>query len=321
MRAVTSPVSELNNWTLRPVGFRYQISDWTLFSLHVPLQARIAHLSDLGPADDHLVPPAPSPAAGSEGYVIRSLPVHAELPELSRAGNYICYVPLQYPHCYIDLTWTFEQYLAKFSGKTRSSIQRKIRKYSEHCAGELKWKTYKDPIDVREFFRLARQVSRLTYQERLLDVGLPEDQGFVEAAEALAAKGGLRAYLLFHGERPVSYLYCPEKDNALIYAYLGYDPEYQHLSVGTILQWLAIEQIFAERRFQIFDFTEGLSSHKQLFSSHQRLCANVYFLRRTLRNGLIVRSHIMMNGLSKWLGEALDRYGLKTRLRKLLRRI
>jgi len=286
----------------------------------LPMQVRIEELSNAVEPVEHPIPPSAMPGEGSQGYSIRNLPITVEQPVLTKTGGYLCYIPLQYPHCYIDLDWSFEQYVGKFSSKTRSTIQRKIRKFKEHCGGELKWKTYSAPGDVADFFRLAREVSKLTYQERLLDVGLPDSVAFAQNSQALAANGRIRAYILFHGERPVSYLYCPEKDGVLVYAYLGFDPKYQNLSVGTILQWLAIEQIFEERKFRFFDFTEGLSSHKQLFASHQRLCANVFFVRRTPGNTLLIRSHLLMDRFSKWLGETLERHGLKAKVKKLLRR-
>lgn len=310
----------MTNWQLRPVTFRFQLSDWTLFTASLPLQVRVEELTnDFEPVARPL-PPASPPEAGSQGYCIRNLPIATKQSVLTNTENYLCYIPLQYPHCYIDLGWTFEQYVGKFSSKTRSTIQRKIRKYKEHCGGELPWKNCPEPRDVPEFFRLARGVSGLTYQERLLDVGLPDSEAFMQESLALAAEGRLRAYILFHGDRPVSYLYCPGKDGVLVYAYLGYDPDYHFLSVGTILQWLAIEQIFNERRFRFFDFTEGLSSHKRLFSSHQRLCANVFFVRRTVTNSLLIHSHLLMDRFSKWLGEILERHGLKAKVKKLLRR-
>lgn len=310
----------MTNWQLRPVTFKFQLSDWTLFMASLPMQVRIEELTNVVEPVDRPLPPASQPEEGSQGYCIRNLPITTKQPVLTTTENYLCYIPLQYPHCYIDLGWTFEQYVGKFSAKTRSTIQRKIRKFKEYCSGELRWKSYTSPSDVPEFFRLARPVSSLTYQERLLDVGLPDSEAFMQESVALATKGRLRAYILFHGERPVSYLYCPEKDGVLVYAYLGYDPYYHILSVGTILQWLAIEQIFNERRFRFFDFTEGLSSHKQLFASHQRLCANVFFVRRTVTNTLLIRSHLLMDRFSKWLGEILERHGLKARVKKLLRR-
>ena len=37
----------MDDWLLRPVPFRFQLSDWTFFTASLPLQARICALSDL----------------------------------------------------------------------------------------------------------------------------------------------------------------------------------------------------------------------------------------------------------------------------------
>lgn len=311
----------MNRWDCRPVPFKFQLSDWTLFSIPLRLQVRAERLVDETPPV--AVPPLPTEpiVEGGQGYLTRGLPVAAELPAISRLGSYLCYVPLQYQHCYIDLRTSFETYLKKFSSKTRSTINRKVRNFAEHCGGSVSWKTYRMPGEMREFFRLARIVSRKTYQERLLDAGIPESEDFLVEAESLALEQRVRAYLLFDGDRPVSYLYCPvpEHDGVLIYAYLGYDPDYRKLSVGTILQWLAVEQLFNEARFKYFDFTEGQSDHKRLFATHQRRCANVFLLKRSPRNTVLVYSHFAMNRFSAWLGTTLDRYGLKAKIKLFLR--
>ncbi|MBT9566866.1 MAG: GNAT family N-acetyltransferase [Thiobacillus sp.] len=309
----------MTDWQLRPIPFKFQLSDWTLLSVSLPLQVRAERLVEQTPPVDTLTPPADQLVAGSEGFLIRGLPVAGELPVLGRIGEYLRYVPLQYQHCYIDLGMSFEQYQQKFSSKTRSTINRKVKKFREHSGGAIAWKTYRAPGEMREFFRHARAISKLTYQERLLDAGIPGEESFIAQAEALAASDNLRAYILFDGERPVSYLYCPVQDGVLVYAYLGYDPEYMQLSVGTVLQWLAIEQLFDEGCFLYFDFTEGQSDHKRLFATHQRQCANVYILRNTLGNAAVIQGHRLMNRLSNVLGAAMDRLGVKAKLKRLLR--
>lgn len=307
-------------WISAPVNFKYQLSDWVLFTTSIPMQVRAERLVDSCEPVSRIVVPTENPDTGSQGFAIRNLPIVSEQPILSYAGDYLCYIPLQYQHCYIDLSWSFDQYVNKFSSKTRSTVQRKIRKFKEHCGGSIKWKSYNHPDDIPDFFLNASQVSKLTYQERLLDVGLPTDEAFMNDALQLAQNDRLRAYILFDGDQPISYLYCPEKDGVLIYSYLGYDPKYQNLSVGTILQWLAIENIFQENKFKFFDFTEGNSSHKLLFSSHQRLCANIFFVKNTPINCLKIQAHKYINRFSKYLGDTLDKYGIKAKIKKILRR-
>lgn len=309
----------MKRWHFRLVPFKFQLSDFTLFSVPLALQVRSEKLIDQTPPVDKPALPSDELVADSQGFQIRGLPIVSQLPQISHIGNFICYIPLQYQHCYIDLSLTFEQYQKNFSSKTRSTINRKIKKYTEHCGGVLSWKTYQLPEEMSEFFRHARAISRLTYQERLLDAGIPGSEAFICNAEALATKQRLRAYILLDGDKPVSYLYCPVEDGVLIYAYLGYDPEYKHLSVGTVLQWLAIEQLFKEARFSYFDFTEGQSDHKRLFATHQQLRANVFLVKKTLRNTLLIHSHRLMNEFSEWLGAMMAQFGLKAKIKRLLR--
>ena len=304
-------------WELRKVPFKYQLSDWTLFSIALPLQCRSATL--LGAPVPASQPPDTERQPESEGFMIRALPIEERLPPLTRTGNYLRYVPLQYEHCYIDLGLGFKRYQEKFSSKTRATIKRKIRKYAKHCGGEIPWKIYREPEQMREFFQLAREVSALSYQERLLDAGLPGSEDYICEAEARAANGTVRAYILFDGDQPVSYLYCPIENDVLIYAYLGYDPNYMKHSVGTVLQWLALDSLFAEGGFKTFDFTEGQSDHKRLFSTHQMLRAHVFLIRPSLRNTAVIRSHHLMNRFSHWLGNTLEKYGLKARIKRLIR--
>ncbi len=309
----------MNSEQCRLVSFKFHLSDWTLFRVSLPLQVRSERLIDETPPVEVLKPPNDALIDGSQGFLIRGLPVAAKLPSISLTGDYLCYVPLRYVHYYIDFHQPFETYQKKFSSKTRSTIQRKIKKYEKHCGGYIPWKTYKSQSEMRDFFRLARAVSKKTYQERLLNAGIPDSEDFILQAESLAAEQRLRAYILFDGEKPVSYLYCPVQDDVLIYAYLGYDPDYMHLSVGTILQWLAIEQMFSEARFRYFDFTEGESEHKRLFATHQRRCANVYMIKRSPRNTAVVLGHLFMERFSKCIGTALDRLGLKAKIKRWIR--
>jgi Acetyltransferase (GNAT) domain len=309
----------MSRWCLRPVAFKFQLSDLTLFSLNMPLQVRAEMLSaDTQPVSAP-TPPAAELEQGSEGFLVRGLPLEGENRVLTRSGDFLCYVPSQYQHCYIDLRQSFDDYQKKFSSKTRSTINRKVRKYADYSGGTIAWKSYKRPGEMREFFRLALRVSKSSYQERLLDAGLPDSEEFIRDAEALAAEDRVRAYLLFDGKEPVSYLYCPVVDGVVIYAHLGYVPRYMDRSVGLVLQWLALEELFGEQRFRYFDFTEGQSDHKRLFSTHQRYCGNVFMLRRTLRNTALVYCHLLTERISRWLGDGLDRIGVKVRVKRMLR--
>ena len=51
---------------------------------------------------------------------------------------------------------SFAEYKNKFSSKTRSTLNRKIKKYTEYCDGRISWKIYKSAEEMPEFFKCAR---------------------------------------------------------------------------------------------------------------------------------------------------------------------
>lgn len=309
----------MTTWERQQVPFKFQLGDWTLFSVTRSMQVRAVKLNDRTLPVERLVPPADPLPAGGQGFAVHALKIATDQPILRTSGNYLCYTQLQYRHCFIDLGLSFDGYQKKFSSKTRSTITRKIKKYAEHCGGSTPWKVYKTPAEMREFLKMAREVSVKTYQEHLLDAGIPDSEEFATEMEVRARENRVRAYVLFDGPHPVAYLYCPVDDGVLIYAYLGYDPAYMKMSVGTVLQWLAVEQIFAESCFKFFDFTEGQSEHKRLFSTNEVLCANVIFLKKSLGNKILIYSHLLMGRLSNGLGDFLAKLGIKTRVKQFMR--
>jgi CelD/BcsL family acetyltransferase involved in cellulose biosynthesis len=102
--------------------------------------------------------------------------------------------------------------------------------------------------------------------------------------KALASRDGVRAWLLFLGGKPISYLYAPAEGETLVYAYLGYDPEFAELSPGTVLQMEALREAMGEGRFKLFDFTEGEGQHKRQFASGEIECLDLLLVRRGLGN-------------------------------------
>jgi CelD/BcsL family acetyltransferase involved in cellulose biosynthesis len=309
----------MHKWNERQVKIKFQLGDNTLFSSNLQLQVREVELDDETHSVGEPMPPTDTLPMGNQGFLIRSLHISKEQPTLRFNQNYICYVANQYQRYFIDMRQSFTEYKDKFSSKTRSTINRKVKKYAEYCGGDISWKIYRAADEMLDFFQLARSVSEKTYQEKLLGAGLPNSKEFLMEMEKLARKGKVRGFILFYNVQPVAYLYCPISNGVLIYAFLGYDPKYMSFSVGTVLQWLALESLFEERCFSFFDFTEGQSDHKKLFATDSVRCANVFFLRKNLGNLFLLQSHRAVNYFSKLIGDKLDQLGVKAKIKKLMR--
>lgn len=305
-----------NEWHEFEYELKYQLGEITLGQQQVKVLRTVYSLNDIRSFSGD--PQLPTLPPKLDGYLLANIPGECTSRGIEPAGELLRYCLKSYRRCYIDMSDGFEAYQAKFSGKTRSGINRKVRKFAEQ-AKSLDFRCYRTPNEISEFFELARPVSAASYQHRLLDCGLPDGPEFVAGAREAAARDAVRAFLLFSNGHPVSYLYCPMSDGVLEYAFLGYVPQFARLSPGTVLQWLALETLFAERRFTAFDFTEGESEHKLFFSTHQVPCSLRLLLRSSARTKLIAGLHRGVDLASEKIGDSLDRFGLKSRIKKWLR--
>ena len=297
------------------IELRYYLSDLCLFRVRFDA-LQLEQPFDPTASTVAIPPPGPEFADGVD-LVLRSgvlLPHH--LPLVYRTKDYICYVRNQTSNYYIDLGGSFDDYLKQFSSKTRSTLLRKVK----HLSGSMECRCFRTADEALEFHRLAREVAVKTYQEKLFDGAIPASVEFLEKMRGLAESDCFRGFILSSAGKPVSYLYLPIHDDTLIYGYLGYDPEYAKESVGTVLLYMALERVFAERRFRYFDFTYGESQSKKLFGRASFLRGDLYFFRRSVRNIVAVYGHVLLDQFSTSLGRILDAIGLRQKIRKLLRR-
>ncbi|MEN3951989.1 GNAT family N-acetyltransferase [Iodidimonas sp. SYSU 1G8] len=307
-----------DDWRIQQVRFPFRVGDVKLISPVLTMLVRGGSFLDRAPGLPG-TPAEPLPSACA-GYLWRSQPVAGDPAPLATRDGYICYVPALYNRCFVDLSLGHERYMARFSGKTRSTLLRKLKKFETESGGTADFRVYRTPAEMVEFHHLARQVSRLTYQERLLDAGLPDDAGFLAEMRDLAEIGRVYGFLLFLGGAPAAYIYCPAEGEALLYAYVGFDPALSALSPGTVLQLLALRTLFEDGRFRYFDFTEGEGPHKTLFATGSVRCADVYLLRRSAKHYALVGARGLVEALGAGAGSLLDRLGLKRLVKRWLRR-
>jgi CelD/BcsL family acetyltransferase involved in cellulose biosynthesis len=278
-----------------------------LLRVTVPLeQARLGALPSL-------------PQSDGDGYLIASLPVEALQPLLAGHPQLKPFLRQRYRRFYAELGRGFDHWLGTLSAKSRSTLKRKVRKLAERSGGELDLRCYRSPEDAAEFYRHARAVSALTYQERLLRAGLPEGEAALAAMRDQAARDAMRGWILFLDGAPIAYLYAPAEGETLIYAHLGYDPDFADLSAGTVLQYEAMRQLMEEGRFGLFDFTEGEGQHKRLFSTAEVECVDLLLLRRTPANLLAGWSLAAFDGGIEAAKAVLKRVKLESLARRFRR--
>ncbi len=262
------------------------------------------------------IPPSPDP--GPDGLRILSAPTARIATISARFPRHLAGGRQDYRRHYIAMTGSFDDYLAHFSGKTRSTLRRKARKLAKQDGG-YSVSVHRTAPEVETFLSAALPLSAKTYQARLLNAGLPDTPDARRAMLEAAEQDRMRCFLLTLGETPIAYLSLPVVGDTLVYAHLGYDPDHARLSPGTVLQMEALEHLFAEQRFRYFDFTEGEGAHKALFGTDSVECTSLVLLEPTFANRALLGAR---SGFDAAVGSAkavAKKTGALARFRALLR--
>lgn len=262
------------------------------------------------------LPPLPGDA---QGYIITSLPEDRLEAMTYASGGMIGFVRQRYTRYYADLTGSYEAWLAGLSANARQGVRRKAKRLAQVSGGQLDVRRFRTPAELQTFHGIARGIAVNTYQEKLMGEGLPGTPEFLRRMLEKAAADEVRAWLLYIGEQPAAYLYCPAQGETLIYEYVGHDPAFNELSPGAVLQMEAFRDLFEEGRFARFDFTEGEGQHKRQFSTDGVACLDLLLLRPSLANHTAIAALGGFNRAvagGKALVEAAGLDGLSRKLRR-----
>ncbi len=263
--------------------------------------------------------PVDLPNDGSQVLIFPSIPLTGEkCPVLRIAGGRVYYSPTRFPHYIADLQGDFETYLNTFGSKSKSTLKRKVRKFID-SAGPNYFRQFKSAEEMKDFHVQARELSKRTYQETLLDHGLPDTPEFISGMVAMAEGNQVRAYILYSNNNAVAYLYCPAREGILYYDMLGYDPDFRALSPGTVLQYLAFEQLFDEKIFRTFDFEEGEGQHKSQFATRSIECYNLFVFRPSLKSVAYITFDYLFRRITKAVLYLAEKTGLRRRMRRFIR--
>ncbi len=255
---------------------------------------------------------------GADGVMCRGAPSGQYPLGISRYGRYICYAPRMEKLYFVSIQGGFEDYLGRFSAKRRHNLKRSVRWFVERSNG-VPMTVAKSPEEIEDFHRRAVEISRHTYQERLLSAGMPADHEFLAAMKSVAMQGLARGYLLWCEGRPVAFAWCSGKGDRLNYGIIGFMPDYARMSPGTALLCLILEDLFREKKFKILDFGVGEGWYKESFATGCEEFVNALLFLPSLRNRILVHLHWMSEALNSAAGAFLERFGVKKAVKKFIR--
>ncbi len=239
------------------------------------------------------------------GFYVKSIdvatPLWAEIaarPTLSDSFIYI--VDGVRPLYSIILPRTFDEYLQKFSGKTRNTLRRKVKALKEEGAGKMTLTRISAADDVPDFLDAARAIGKLSWKKRGAGWFHTASQADCDQIKDSACRGFLRSYLLRVGDIPCAFVNGYQYDGVYHYADLAYDERFAKWSPGLILLFLLLEDLFLQNRPMYLNFGIGYADYKQQFANQVAQDASLLILRRSFANRLRVGLHSGFLGIKYW---------------------
>ena len=210
---------------------------------------------------------------------------------------------------------SFDEYMSKFTSRSRSTLRRKVRKF-----GECQLERITELNQLPDFLSAAHEISRNSWQSDLLGLRIHDDEREIECFTRLVGLEALRAYLLWRDGNPVSFCIGTQFNGVFDYEEVAYDRQYAKSSPGQVLVLKMIEDLFASNTPHVFDFGGGDAEYKRQFSNSESESGSVWLLRPGVRSR-VIRSYLEgRRMLGQTARTALHRTGLKDHVRRLTRR-
>src|SRR5262249_43174242 len=163
----------------------------------------------------------------------------------------------------LDLPETWDEYLARLSGKDRHELRRKMRKLERELPGArvTSHHTMEGWEDALGRFLDLHRLSKVG-KARFMDGRM--ERFFRDATGALAAAGWAKLWFLEHEGAAVASFLCFEYAGSVGLYNSGFDPAHARLAPGIVLlAYLIMDAI--DRRIRVFDFLRGEEPYKEGF--------------------------------------------------------
>ncbi len=224
------------------------------------------------------------------------------------------------PHWLLKTNDDFEKYLMTFPGDRRGKLRRRVRKLDKEAKEPVRVERVTTPAQIANFLAQVEQVSTVSWQGTKLQQVVrdaPEERAkLIRHAE----KGWMRSYLLYVGERCIAFVIGAQESGIFYYDRIGYDPAWSQYAPGIVLFYKVVEDLHAHDKPGWLDFGTGDNNYKRLYGTESHACVDVYLLRRSAYMGAARTVHRSLVQAEQAAREVIDRYGLRTRVMKILRR-
>jgi CelD/BcsL family acetyltransferase involved in cellulose biosynthesis len=224
-------------------------------------------------------------------------------------------------HRSMALAGSMDAMYAGLSKKSRTSLRSKLKKFEAEFPGQAKIRAFRAAADFEDMMRDIEQVAAKTYQ-RGLGVGFDTSQAMRERLHLEIAKGWLRAFVLYLGDKPVAFWIGKLYQNSFCSDSMGYDPAFGKHSPGIFLIMHVVEYFCGEKsedRARQIDFGFGDAQYKTVLANEEWQESSIYIFAPSVKGIGINLLRMPTAWLNHWAQEILGKTSLLVKVKRMWR--
>lgn len=164
---------------------------------------------------------------------------------------------------------TYDLWINSLRGKTRGKIRRKLRSLHKKFPEQVKFVTITKPDQVVNFLNNLDELYPKTWQAKTFGVHSRNTLQETEYYKYLTEKNWLRSYLLSIDNKPVAFLIGFQYAGTFHHSECGYDPEFSSAGVGSVLNYLMLENLYDTNKPSELDFGFGENEYKRIIGNFE----------------------------------------------------
>lgn len=188
---------------------------------------------------------------------------------------------------YISVNSSFEEFMCGIDGNIRNAIVRKQKKLNAQgfkytiCEYDKLSQGVSDLFHLHELRANSKNIKSSFTGQKLFDF---------HSDLIMRTDGEGKPWLRFIGksEKVIAAFYGFSCGDRLFYYQIGFDPEWEQYSPGTILMYEVIKEAFS-KGYREFDFLRGNEAYKTSWTKRQRPLYSISVYNRTLRASIYMK--------------------------------
>jgi Acetyltransferase (GNAT) domain len=230
------------------------------------------------------------------------------------------YVRITQPHFAAKLFPTVEEYYQSLPAESKGFNKARHKKLMKDFAGRVEIRCFRDPAEVDLMAQDVEQVAKTSYQ-RGLGVGFVDTEEMREGLRLMAARGWLRGYVLYLGDRPCAFWVGDINQGTFGSDYIGFDSEFGKYSPGMFLTTKVIEGFCCDdgERVSDIDFGPGNAQYKEILSNQRWHETALHIFAPSLKGISLNLTRTVVAGADQAIKKVLASTGLLQKIKKKLR--